>query len=296
MAASSPAKRRRVGGRSEPARPETAGRFAGQRTVSYNAGMCLLVFAWNAHPRYRLIFAGNRDEFHDRPSAAMGWWTDQPAILAGRDLQAGGTWLGLSRRGDFGVVTNYRELQRPVPGMPSRGGLITHYLASSLSSARFLAELAPEAERYAGFNLLLADAGNMHYASNRAEPFARALDRGVHGLSNHLLDTSWPKLARTRARFRKLIAAPEPSLEEMLSMLADRDPAPDHLLPDTGIGLDWERLLSSPFIVDERYGTRCSTAVRIGLDGTVQVRERRYDREGRTTGEDAFEWRTGPEE
>jgi len=254
--------------------------------------MCLLVFAWKVHPSYRLIFAGNRDEFHDRPSAPMAWWQDRPAILAGRDLQAGGTWLGLSKRGDFGVVTNYRELQRPVPGMPSRGGLITHYLDSHLPSAQFVSELASEADRYAGFNLLLADARQMHYASNRAEPFARALDPGVHGLSNHLLDTSWPKLARTRERFRALIAAPEPSLDDLLGMLGDRDPAPDHLLPDTGIGLDWERLLSAPFIVDERYGTRCSTAVLISSEGPVQARERRYDRQGRTTGEDAFEWRT----
>ncbi|HZF27216.1 MAG TPA: NRDE family protein [Steroidobacteraceae bacterium] len=253
--------------------------------------MCLLVFAWNVHPRYRLIFAGNRDEFHDRPTAPMAWWAEPQRILAGRDLQAGGTWLGLSKRGDFGVVTNYRELQRPTPGMPSRGGLITNYLNSSLPSARFLADLGAEADQYAGFNLLLADSERMHYASNRAEPFARALQAGVHGLSNHLLDTSWPKLARTRASFETLIATPEPALEDLLSMLADREAAPDHLLPDTGIGLDWERLLSAPFIVDDRYGTRCSTVLRIGLEGSVQVRERRFDRQGRTTGEDAFEWR-----
>jgi uncharacterized protein with NRDE domain len=253
--------------------------------------MCLLVFAWNVHPRYRLIFAGNRDEFHDRPAAPMGWWQDQPQILAGRDLQAGGTWLGLSRRGAFGVVTNYRELQRPTPGMPSRGGLITHFLNSPLTSAQFMAELGAEADRYAGFNLLLADDGRMHYASNRAEPFARALDAGVHGLSNHLLDTSWPKLARTREHFKRLIALPDPALDDLLEMLADRESAPDHSLPDTGIGLEWERLLSAPFIVDERYGTRCSTVVRIGVGGEVEVRERRFDRQGRTTGEDAFAWR-----
>jgi uncharacterized protein with NRDE domain len=136
----------------------------------------------------------------------------------------------------------------------------------------------------------------MHYASNRAEPFARALDAGVHGLSNHLLDTSWPKLARTRERFRKLIAMPEPALDDLLAMLAERERAPDHLLPDTGIGLQWERLLSSPFIVDDRYGTRCSTVVLIGVDGSVQARERRFDRQGRTTGEDAYAWRAEPAE
>ena len=253
--------------------------------------MCLLVFAWNVHPRYRLIFAGNRDEFHDRPASPMGWWADQPDILAGRDLQAGGTWLGVSRAGAFGVVTNFREMQRPTPGMPSRGALITRYLSAGQPAARFLAELQAEAAPYAGFNLLLADSTEMHYASNRAEPFSRALPAGVHGLSNHLLDTSWPKLARTQARFEQLLALPEPRLEDLLAMLADRETAADHLLPDTGIGLEWERLLSAPFIVDARYGTRCSTVVRIGRDALLEIRERRFDRDGRTTGEDAFEIR-----
>ena len=258
---------------------------------SYNAAMCLLVFAWNLHPRYRLIFAGNRDEFHDRPAAPMAWWTDQPEILAGRDLQAGGTWLGLSKAGAFAVVTNYREMQRPTPGMPSRGGLITRYLTDNRSAASFLAELEPQANHYAGFNLLLADSAEMRYASNRAEPFARVLPAGVHGLSNHLLDTSWPKLARTREPFEKLISSPEPGIDDLLAMLADRHVAADHQLPDTGIGIEWERLLSAPFIVDERYGTRCSTAVRIDRDGRVEARERRFDRDGRITGEDTFEFR-----
>ena len=253
--------------------------------------MCLLVFAWNIHPRYRLIFAGNRDEFHDRPASPMAWWADQADILAGRDLQAGGTWLGVSRAGAFGVVTNFREMQRPTPGMPSRGALITQYLNAGQPAARFLAELEPQAVRYAGFNLLLADSTEMHYASNRTTPFARALPAGVHGLSNHLLDTSWPKLARTRERFERLIALPEPNLEDLLATLGDRETAADHLLPDTGIGLEWERLLSAPFIVDERYGTRCSTVVRIDRDGLLQLRERRFDRGGRITGEDAFEFR-----
>jgi uncharacterized protein with NRDE domain len=252
--------------------------------------MCLLVFAWNIHPRYRLIFAGNRDEFHDRPAAPMGWWRDPPGILAGRDLQAGGTWLGLSRTGAFGVVTNYREMQRPTPGMPSRGTLITSYLLAAQGPAPFLSELKSHADKHAGFNLLLADSSRMRYASNRARSFEQELTPGVHGLSNHLLDTSWPKLARTRERFDKLIVQPDPDLENLLLMLGDRQVAADDSLPDTGIGLDWERLLSAPFIVNERYGTRCSTVVRIGYDGLVDVRERRFDRDGRNTGEQAFEF------
>src|SRR5262245_14179746 len=254
--------------------------------------MCLLVFAWDVHPRYRLIFAGNRDEFHDRPAAPMAWWTDRPDILAGRDLQAGGTWLGLSRAGAFGVVTNYREMQRPTPGMPSRGALITGYLDGGGDPAQFLSRLDARAAEYAGFNLLIADSSQMRYASNRAQPFERALAAGVHGLSNHLLDTSWPKLARTRERFEELLAQPDPGLEELLTMLGDRQAAADDVLPDTGIGLEWERMLSAPFIVNDRYGTRCSTVVRIDHVGLVGVRERRFDRCGRITGEDTFEFHT----
>src|SRR5688572_12807878 len=220
--------------------------------------MCLLVFAWNVHPRWRLIFAGNRDEFHERPTAPMQWWADAPHLLAGRDLRAGGTWLGLARDGRFGVVTNYRDLQKPLPGTPSRGGLITEYLKGNATTPDFTAALERQSGQYAGFNLLLAGAQSMVYASNRAPQFACVLEPGIYGLSNHLLDTPWHKLERTRARFTRLIEHSEPSSAGLFEMLADRTPAPEHRLPSTGLSPEWEQLLSSPFIVDERYGTRCS--------------------------------------
>jgi uncharacterized protein with NRDE domain len=252
--------------------------------------MCLLVFAWNHHPRYRLIFAGNRDEFHDRPAAPLAWWDDPRQILGGRDLQAGGTWLAVSRRGRFGVVTNFRDMQRPLPGAPSRGLLITNYLAGEGDGRAFLNGLATTAAEYGGFNLLLADEQAMLYASNRSAEFSRTLSAGIHGLSNHLLDTPWPKLEVTRARFERLIAAAEPPFAELFEMLGDRTPAQDHLLPDTGVGPEWERLLSSPFIVSERYGTRCSTVLRVGRDGRVEIRERRFDPAGRMSGSSEFEF------
>lgn len=250
--------------------------------------MCLLVFAWQSHPRYRLIFAGNRDEFHDRPAAAMQWWSDEPAILAGRDLKAGGTWLGVSRSGRFGVVTNYRDLQRPVPGAPSRGELIREWLVGTEAPLAFTGRLEPRALAYAGFNLLIADDGQMAYASNRAPEFARALPAGVYGLSNHLLDTPWPKLERTRARFARLIARPQPALADLEQMLADRQPAADTELPQTGLALERERLLSAPFIVDEQYGTRCTTLVLVDQEGRMLVRERRFDPAGRITAMEDF--------
>lgn len=252
--------------------------------------MCLLVFAWKLHPRYRLIFAGNRDEFHDRPAAPLAWWDDQTDILGGRDLQAGGTWLAVSRRGRFGVVTNYRDLQRPEAGAPSRGLLITRYLAGELDGPQFIDQLKPEASRFGGFNLLLADDRSMVYGSNRAPAFGRELAPGVYGLSNHLLDTPWPKLALTRQRFEHLITGDEPQFDGLFGMLGDRAAAADHLLPNTGVSQKWERLLSSPFIVDERYGTRCSTVVRISHDHHVEIRERRFDRDGRTFGTTSFEF------
>jgi uncharacterized protein with NRDE domain len=252
--------------------------------------MCLLVFAWNHHPRYRLIFAGNRDEFHDRPAAAIAWWDDYPQILGGRDLQAGGTWLALSRRGRFGVVTNFRDMQRPLPGAPSRGLLIVNYLAGEAGARACLNGFTTTAAEYGGFNLLLADDHAMVYGSNRSPGFSRVLAAGIHGLSNHLLDAPWPKLELTRGRFERLIAAEEPRFDALFDMLGDRTPAQDHLLPDTGVGPEWERLLSSPFIVSDRYGTRCSTVVRIDRYGRVEVRERRFDAAGRISGTSEFEF------
>lgn len=170
--------------------------------------MCLLVLAWAAHPRYRLIVAANRDEYHERPAAPLAKWPEAPHILAGRDLRAAGTWLGLDPARRFGVVTNFRELQLPQPAAPSRGGLIPHYLAGPLGARQFFAQLEPAAAEYSGFNLLLNDAGSLWYGSNRARPFARELPPGVYGLSNELLDTPWPKLVRVKTRFQQWLAQP----------------------------------------------------------------------------------------
>ena len=256
--------------------------------------MCLLVFAWQAHPRYRLIFAGNRDEFHDRPAAPMHWWPQErrAEILAGQDLKAGGTWLGLARSTRFGVVTNYRDMQRPVPGAASRGELITQWLTSDESPSAFSASLSAHADNYAGFNLLVADESEMSYSANRTKPFASLVAPGIHGLSNHLLDTPWPKLERTRERFVGLAAQYDPSLDELERILADRAPAPDADLPTTGLPRDRERLLSAPFIVDPAYGTRCTTVVLVAHDGATTVRERRFDPMGRSTGMDEFTFDT----
>ena len=251
--------------------------------------MCLLVLAWKHHPRYRLILAGNRDEFHDRAAAPLNWWQDDPRILGGRDLKAMGPWLGVARSGRFGVVTNYRDLQAPVEGAPSRGQLTPRYLTGATSPKEFLDDLRGAAPRYSGFNLLVGGTRALYYFSNRG-PAPTALAPGVYGLSNHLLDTPWPKLARTRERFNALLVQPEIAPEDLFTMLGDREQAPTAHLPSTGLPEDWERVVSAPFIVNERYGTRCSSVLLVERTGRTILQERRFDAAGIQSGNSRFEF------
>lgn len=256
--------------------------------------MCLLVIAWRTHPQYRLVVAANRDEFHDRPTASLAWWNDDPRILAGRDLRADGTWLGVTRAGRFGIITNFRDLESPpAPDAPSRGGLVPRFLAERGTTSAFLEQLGSEAGRLAGFSLLLGDADELHYYSNRGEARSRSLSPGVYGLSNHALDTPWPKLVRTRQRFAQAIGNGDPAAGELFDILGDREPAPYESHPDTGLPPDWERALSAPFVVHERYGTRCSTVVITDGSGRTAVHERRFDAKGAQTGATRMEF-AGP--
>ncbi len=259
--------------------------------------MCLLVIAWQAHPRYRLVVAANRDEYHDRPAAPLARWPAPDDILAGRDLRAHGTWLGLDRRRHFGVITNFRELQPPRSDAPSRGALIPDYLRGSRGAEQFLSGLQPHAARYSGFNLLLTDGGSLWYASNRAEQFARPLPPGVYGLSNEFLDTPWPKLRRVRKRFDGWLgdASGEPeAMDSLFDVLDDRTPAAtDEELPQTGLSPEWERVLSAPFVLHPAYGTRASTVMLLEPSGAVRLAERRFDAQGRRTGQAEFTFAAG---
>jgi uncharacterized protein with NRDE domain len=246
--------------------------------------MCLLVLAWRRHTRYPLVLAGNRDEFHARPAAPASWWSDPPNLLAGRDLQAGGTWLGITQDGRVAVVTNYRELGERVPDAPSRGGLIVDYARSRKPPREFLDDKAKGASAYAGFNLIASDADTIAYYSNR-DAAPRDLAPGVYGLSNHLLDTPWPKLSRVRERFETHIRGRHLDLDELVALLADRAPAAESELPQTGLPHELERALSAPFIVTPTYGTRCSTALMIDADGRCEFLERRFDAAGAAIGD-----------
>jgi uncharacterized protein with NRDE domain len=246
--------------------------------------MCLLVVAWRSHPRYRLVVAGNRDEFHERPTAALGWWSDAPDVLAGRDLRAGGTWLGLARSGRFGLVTNFRDANGAPPAAPSRGQLVPGFLRGEASAAGFLRSLRPTIRDYAGFNLLLGDARELQYCCNVGEESPRELPPGIYGLSNHRLDEPWPKLVRTRTRFAAALAQPEPRPADLFELLADPAPAGHGSPPDEGLPEDLERALSAPFVRHERYGTRCSTVVLVEHGGRTVILERRFDPAGVQTG------------
>lgn len=257
--------------------------------------MCLLVIAWRMHPRYRLIVAANRDEYHERPTAPLAKWPEPDDILAGKDLRAGGTWFGLDRRHRFGAVTNFRELQRPRRSAPSRGALIPAYLGQEGSPEEFLNRLETDAPGYSGLNLLLSDTDQLWYASNRLDRFARPLPPGIYGLSNEFLDTPWPKLRRVRARFEAwLTGTSTDPVAELFALLGDREPALEGP-PQAGLSPEWERTLSAPFVIHPTYGTRSTSVLLLEPAGRAIIAERRFDAGGARSGEtelhlNAGEW------
>jgi len=233
--------------------------------------MCLIVVGWRAHADFPLLVAANRDEFHARPTAPAARWPDAPQVIGGRDLEAGGTWLGITDTGRFAAVTNVRE-PGVAPGARSRGGLTRDFLLSDTPAADYAARIA--GSEYSGFNLLLGDGATLLYCSNR-ESEARVLAPGIYGLSNHRLDSPWPKLQTARQRF----AAALPGLPDenaFFELLADKGIAADADLPNTGVPLAWERLLSAVFVQSPDYGTRASTVAWRRADGAIRLHERSF--------------------
>jgi len=240
--------------------------------------MCLILVADDVHPDYRLVVAANRDEFYDRPAAPIAWWADEPRVLAGRDLQSGGTWLGVTRGGRFSAITNYREPGNMNPDAPSRGGLVLASLTDDRGPARYMDEVQQVAGAYNGFNLLAGDHDGLWICSNRDGAPPVKIGRGVFGLSNHLLNTPWPKVANGRRDLETaLTLSGDPLIERLLEMLADRAVPPDNDLPNTGVGLEMERLLGSRFIVSPIYGTRASHVVLIGRNDRVTIVEQTFE-------------------
>lgn len=251
--------------------------------------MCLVLLALDLHPDYRLIVAANRDEFYDRPTVPADFWFDAPSVLAGRDLQAGGTWLGVTRGRRFAAVTNFRQGTREPAASRSRGLLISDFLTGETSGLEYMERVQRDAGLYNGFNLIAGDSSDLFYYSNR-EGEVRRLPSGVYGLSNHLLDTPWPKVAATKTAFGAILGDGGADLaENLFRLLSNRDRARDDELPSTGVGPEWERLLSSAFIVSPDYGTRSSTVVLMSRTGSTTLIERSFGRGGRPESEVRFE-------
>jgi uncharacterized protein with NRDE domain len=256
--------------------------------------MCLIVLAWEASPKARLAVAANRDEFFPRAAAPASWWVDAPRVLAGRDLSAGGTWLGVTRTGRFAALTNFRDASVPKrDGAPSRGALVADFLRGEALAADYVAAVRLRAGLYQGFNLLVSDGAELWSFSN-VEGAPVLLGAGVYGLSNHFLETPWPKVTAARTRLEKALAeakGAEDLERRLLDLLVDRTVAPDGSLPATGLTLDFERALSAAFVALPGYGTRSSTAFVLGTDGAARFVERTFGEGGAPLGvvREAFE-------
>jgi uncharacterized protein with NRDE domain len=240
--------------------------------------MCILLLSLRQHPRYPLIVAANREETYDRPTAAASFWDDAPNVLAGRDLLQGGTWLGITRQGRFAALTNFRRRESDRPDGPSRGGLVSEFLRGNQTPDDYLAEVVANGRLYSGFSLIVGDDSEFRYYSNQ-EHEPHQLVSSLYGVSNHLLDTPWPKLVQGKRELnRLLLAASDPTPDQLFTILANSTMADDDELPDTGIGIDNERLLSPLFVNAGNYGTRSSTVVLIDKTGNVTLVERTFDR------------------
>jgi len=237
--------------------------------------MCLILFAYKTHPDYKLILTANRDEYHNRPASPAAWGNIGRGVLSGRDETAGGTWLGITSGGRFAALTNYRSTQDiKAHGGRSRGALTKDYLTSTVSSADYLKTLADSTDEYKGYNLLFGNIDKLFWFSNRADGY-NELKPGIYGLSNHLLDTPWPKLANSKAKLESIISR-KFTHTELIEMMTDSTHAPDSELPDTGIGLEGERMLSPIFISTTGYGTRCTTVLTIDSANRASFYEKTY--------------------
>jgi uncharacterized protein with NRDE domain len=248
--------------------------------------MCLISFSWQPDSDTPLVLTANRDEFHTRPAKPAQFWEEHPNMLAGQDLEAGGTWIGVTKQGRFAALTNVRQLPPPYEGQISRGNLVKDFLTDNMSAKDYLADIHKKGRLYDGFNLIVGDRNTCHYLSNRTNTGPRTLTAGLYGLSNAQLDTPWPK-----AKFAKSVLKQwmQDKKGELAGLLNQRETYPKHQLPDTGIGEPWETLLSSPFIISPQYGTRASTGLILGQNET-RFKEISYDAAGNVVHQVDFEF------
>jgi uncharacterized protein with NRDE domain len=239
--------------------------------------MCLILLALGQHPSYKLIVAANRDEYYDRPSALPAFWNEAPGLLAGKDLRSGGTWLGVTKKGRIAAITNYRDPAAVKKNAPSRGWLVRDFLLGSEEPVEYLARLRRENERYNGFNLLVGMKDEIYWYSNRAGEIVK-LAPGFHGVSNRFIDTPWLKVTRGKQGLAEILGNNRQiSPETLFDLLRDRTPAPDEMLPDTGVGIEWERVLSPIFITSPTYGTRSCTLILLDKYDQVTFFDRTFN-------------------
>jgi len=248
--------------------------------------MCLILLVWQVHPEFPCVLAANRDELHERPTRGASWWPDHAGVLAGRDLAAGGTWLGVTRGGRFAALTNFRDPRVKRADAPSRGGLVTDVLDSNQSVGDCLSYLRTVGADYNAFNMIFSDGKRLGiFESVRRE--GRELGPGIFGLSNHLLDTPWPKVQNAKSHLASALTDMRDETA-LMHMLRDDRQAPDADLPQTGISLEWERLLSSAFVRADEYGTRCSSVFRVDRAGRALFDEWSWDRAGEEIGRKSY--------
>jgi uncharacterized protein with NRDE domain len=238
--------------------------------------MCLIFLSFQNHPTYKMLIASNRDEFYNRKTAAAKHWEDYPRIIGGRDLEAKGTWMAMTTYGKISLLTNYRDPQNINPSAPSRGHLVSDYLERNIDAENYMNEVQVSGKLYNGFNLIAGTVDELYYYSNYSEGI-KNIAPGLHGLSNHLLDTPWPKIRRGKEKLKSILTQKTLQPKILFEFLYDNEQAADNALPDTGIGLERERALSSMFIKTPNYGSRCSTVVLVDQKNHVQYAERVYD-------------------
>ncbi len=244
--------------------------------------MCLITFAWKSHAQFPLLLAANRDEWFEREAQPAQWWDDCPTTFGGRDLQAGGTWLAASKDGRFAAITNFREDREKPKNAPSRGGLVSDFLVFDDSPEDYAKSVAQQCDQYLGFSLLLGDSNHLWLVSNRDNTSPRELAPGVYALSNAQLDTPWPKVKRAKFEMQRLLDKNASSTDaanlsqKLINIMQDYELPLDHELPDTGVGIEWERTLAPAFISTVQYGTRCTTAL-VATATQMHFVERSFD-------------------
>ncbi|MGG0657859.1 NRDE family protein [Rummeliibacillus pycnus] len=239
--------------------------------------MCIVNFHFHNHSKYKLILVANRDEFYERPTKPAHYWEDEPNILAGRDLRQMGTWLGITKEGKFAAITNFRDPSLPVTGRYSRGEIIRNFLTNDIQPDLFINGLIKERQSYGGYNVILGDSNGLYHYNNVLDE-SKDIKPGTHSLSNHSLDTPWPKVAKAKTRLNEYVQTNplEVNINDLFNLVSDRSMAHDDELPHTGVGLEMERLLSPIFIKIPNYGTRSSSVLLIDKNNHVTFVERTF--------------------